>query len=318
MHAYIDIRMSNNQRYNNWDDVYYNKTNGYQRRLQDLLQDDPYDVDEQLFGLCVDMLDELKDAHVSLRTPNNPWSSRWGTGSLNYEKTRSYLEGNGNNQYTNFLYGTFLSESSSEPKVGYIHINSFTHHNAQQGQPHIWAEKINDIVNSLNNTSAIIVDVRCNGGGDSWVMEYIAARFASKAKDYIKESVKNGPGHQDFSAPRIHIIKPAGTRYTRPIVLLTNGASVSAAEWFTLALRTQEHVTQAGTATHGAFSGREERSLVNGWIYRISPYKITDMNNKCYEGIGISPDKEYIKDGTEDEQLLFARDLAYELAKSGT
>jgi C-terminal processing protease CtpA/Prc len=146
-------------------------------------------------------------------------------------------------------------------------------------------------------------------------MEYIAARFAAKAEDYIKESVKNGPGHNDFSAPKTRIHKPAGTRYTRPIVLLTNGDSVSAAEWFTLALRTQGHVNHAGTATHGAFSGREERSLINGWIYRISPYRITDMSGNCYEGRGISPEKEIA--GTDDEQMVYARDLAEKLAKFG-
>jgi C-terminal processing protease CtpA/Prc len=303
--------MSNNQKYNSWDDVYYNKTDGYAEQLQNLLRHDLYNVNDQLFKLCVDMLEELKDAHVSLRTPNNPWYSRWGTGTLNYENVRSYLEGNGNEQYVNFLFGTFLAE----PQIGYIHINSFTHSPLKPGDTQEWAEKINDIVKSLNNSAAIVLDVRCNGGGDSWAMEYIASRFAAKAQDYIKESVKNGPGHNDFAAPRIRIIKPAGTRYTKPIVLLTNGDSVSAAEWFTLALRTQGHITHAGTATHGAFSGREERSLANGWIYRISPYRITDMDGSCYEGRGISPDQEYIKVGTDEEQLEFALDLA--LARSG-
>jgi C-terminal processing protease CtpA/Prc len=222
------------------------------------------------------------------------------------------LQNNGNDQFDNFIYGTFLSES--EPQIGYICIQSFTHSSAKPGYKQDWAEKINDIVPYLNDVPAIVVDIRCNGGGDSWAMEYIAARFAAKAEDYIKESVKNGPGHNDFSAPKTRILKPAGARYTRPIVLLTNGDSVSAAEWFTLALRTQEHVTHAGTATHGAFSGREERSLLNGWIYRISPYRITDMDGNCYEGRGISPDNEIA--GTEDKQLEDARDLALELART--
>jgi C-terminal processing protease CtpA/Prc len=311
MHAYTDYRMSHNLSFNSWDDVYYNETEGYRKQLQDLLRRYPNGNNEQLFRLCARMLGELNDAHVSLRTPTNSWTSYvGGRGSLDLGSIREYLEGGGSEQYSNFLYGTFLSE----PMIGYIHIKSFTGIYSKPGDAQIWAERVNDIVNSLNNTGAIVLDIRCNGGGDPWAMEYIAGRFAAKAKDYIQESVKNGPGRADFTTPQIRFVKPAGTRYIKPIVLLTNEDSVSAAEWFTLALRTQEHVIHAGTTTHGAFSGRVERSMVNGWIYRISPYKITDADGNCYEGIGISPDKDYIREGSDEDQLEYARDMAYEMA----
>jgi C-terminal processing protease CtpA/Prc len=89
------------------------------------------------------------------------------------------------------------------------------------------------------------------------------------------------------------MIIPAGTRYTKPILLLTNKNSVSAAEHFTLALRTQEeHVTHAGITTCGAFSPREERPMINGWYYSISGWKVTGMDETIYEGIGIIPSVE--------------------------
>jgi C-terminal processing protease CtpA/Prc len=314
MHAYIDFRMSHNKRYNSWDDVYYNETNGYKVRLRNLLQRYQYGTDEMLFLLCVEMLKELNDAHVSLRTPDSPWSSIGGRGSLNLGSIREYLTEGGNGQYVNFIYGTFLSK----PEIGYIYILSFTNPRSKPGNAEGWAERINDIIGSLHDTKAIVLDIRCNGGGDPWAMEYLAGRFASKAKDYLLESVKTGPGHYDFSTPQIRIIKPAGTRYTKPIVLLSNEDSVSAAEWFTLALRTQDHVIHAGATTHGAFSGRVERPMVNGWIYRISPYRITDIKGNCYEGIGISPDKQYINEGSDEVQLEYARDLAYGLAGGGS
>jgi C-terminal processing protease CtpA/Prc len=319
MHAYLDFRMSHNKKYNDWYDVYYkvsenpNEPHGYRRQLQNYLQNNQYGTNEQLFRYCASMLGELNDAHVSIRTPDSSWYSvGGGRGSIDgsiYE----YLNGRGNDQYTNFLYGTF----KDEPQIGYIYIKSFTNSSSKTGDTPIWAEKINDIVRSLSETKAIVLDVRCNGGGDPWAMEYISSRFAAKAKDYMKESVKNGPGHNDFTVPQIRMIKPAGTRYTKPIVLLTNEDSVSAAEWFTLALRTQDHIIHAGTTTHGAFSGRVDRSLVNGWIYRISPYRITDMGGNCYEGIGISPNKQYIKEGSDRDQLEYAINLAYELSRFG-
>jgi hypothetical protein len=316
IHAYLDIRLPNpHSNYISWDDVYYNEAIGYKKQLQNI---HPNEINNRLFGLCADMLRELDDPHVSLRTPHIPWFFIEGRGSLYEESIKDNLAGGGSDQCANFLYGTF----NLYPHIGYIYIKSFSPPLSQAGNSMDWAGRINDIILLLNNSRAIVLDIRCNGGGDPWAMQYIADRFASKAKDYIKERVKSGPGHHDFSAPQTRIIKPAGTRYTKPIVLLTNGDSVSAAEWFTLALRTQDHVTHAGTKTRGAFSPRVERPMINGWSYRISPYRVTDMNDICYEGIGISPDKlieeksliqpSYDYDST---QLELAAGLADELAQ---
>jgi C-terminal processing protease CtpA/Prc len=105
----------------------------------------------------------------------------------------------------------------------------------------------------------------------------------------VEVRTKNGTGRNDFSSPITHTIKPEGTRYTKPIVLLTNKQTISGGEWFTLALRSQPHVSHAGSTTAGAFSLSLERQLVNGWIYSVSVQKVTDMNGTCYEGIGIAP-----------------------------
>jgi len=151
------------------------------------------------------------------------------------------------------------------------------------------------------------LDVRNNRGGDIYVMEYIAAYFASEKRDYIKARIKTGPELNNLSNPIIYTVKSVKKAsdnmngYTKPTVLLTNKNTVSAAEWFTLALRTQRHVTHAGTTTCGAFSARNDRFMINGWVYSISPERVTDMDGNHYEGIGIFPEIEINK--TSDEQL---------------
>jgi C-terminal processing protease CtpA/Prc len=96
--------------------------------------------------------------------------------------------------------------------------------------------------------------------------------------------------------------------------MLTNKQTISGGEWFTLALRSQSHVTHVGGTTNGAFSLSLERSLINGWIYSVSVQKVTDMAGKCYEGIGISPEHETTNTeaglaANKDKQLEDARDL---------
>jgi len=287
IHAYIHIRMEYNEAFNNWEEVYAHYRNELSAGKMNL------------FDACGNMLGELADPHVNL----------YGTGgniaifdkapylykrSSNYAVEReefitimkSYLMNGGITADNNmFLYGVL----KSAPHIGYLYIPRFVDSNDPTGS-YSWVETINETVNFFRgNTSALILDIRYNTGGVSQVMEYIAARFASVQTNYLMVSPKNGPGRDDFSSPMVYRVTPSETPYTKPVALLTNRASISAAEWFTLAMRNQPHVTHVGSATCGALSMRPVRPMINGWYYSISAYKVTDMNGKCYEGFGVRP-----------------------------
>ena len=311
IHANLDFRMSANNMYNSWYDVYHNKQDGYAQKINSGMSE------ESLFDLCADMLEELKDPHVSLFSSDYGYRS-YITGANEYfntDKARSYLKGNGNTVNKNFIFGAF----SSDPDIGYIYISEFLYDD-NEPEKRESVDAIDSIIKTFEKTKALVLDVRNNRGGDIYVMEYIAARFASQSKDYCKLITKKGPGPNDFSSPIIYTIKSIKKAsgdiygYTKPIVLLTNKNTVSMAEWFTMALRTQSHVTHVGTATCGAFSPRKDRFMINGWVYSISPGRVTDMNGKNYEGLGISPDKEdYIIANTTnqtDKQLEEAFKIA--------
>jgi carboxyl-terminal processing protease len=306
IHANLDFRMSNNLNYDNWYDVYHNKQTGYAAKIRTDMSE------ESLFNVCAKMLKELNDPHVGLYAPGKFSSSYTNDNheSFYISIVKSYLKGNGNNKYKNFVFGTFKDYSD----IGYIYISSFVN-NTPETEGKEWGKAIDNIIDSLANTKSLILDVRDNRGGDIYVMEYIAARFASEPKDYIKARIKKGPKPNDLSAPVIYTVKSVKKAsdnkygYTKPIVLLTNRNSISAAEWFTMALRTQSHVTHVGTPTCGAFSARNDRFMANGWFYSISPERITDMNDKIYEGIGIFP-KIIIENTAGNEQLEYAIGLA--------
>jgi C-terminal processing protease CtpA/Prc len=290
IHAYINIRIDNNAKFENWEEVYtYYKNELSEGKLN-------------LFDACGDMLWELGDPHVNLYATGGNISTfdntmytykRGSTYSAEREEfisiMRSCLKDDGIVTYNNmFLYGVF----NSSPHTGYLYIPRFADSEDPTGS-FTWVETIDNIVKFFReNTSALIVDVRYNTGGMSPVMEYIASRFAAVPTNYLMTSPKNGPGRDDFSAPMIYRVIPAGTPYTKPIALLTNRAALSAAEWFTLAMRNQPHVTHVGLTTCGALSIRSTHPMINGWYYSISAYKVTDINGNCYEGFGIRPQEE--------------------------
>jgi hypothetical protein len=270
-------------------------------------------TEEELFSVCSGLLEELKDPHVYLMSPfaySNSGSRFNKSGmedfSLDIIKT-GYLRGRGDSAGEGmFWYGTF----ASQPDVGYIHISGFAQGSTGTAQSQDWARAIDGIITTLSETKAIILDVRGNRGGLQANVDYIAGRFAAGEKDYVEVRTKEGPGRDDFSSPVTHALKPAGTRYVKPIVLITNRQTISGGEWFTLALRTQAHVIHTGSTTNGAFSLSLERPLINGWIYSVSVQKVTDMAGNCYEGAGISPDAGHKIDakvtGTVDDQLDYA------------
>jgi C-terminal processing protease CtpA/Prc len=305
IHAYIDIRMSYNRNFESWEDVY----EFYHNTLLDKIPEGSSGSGRDgkyLFDACRGMLGELMDPHVSLFAPggNFFWSNvddiqktEEGWFSLADIK-RTYLKDHGIDRGSFFTYGIF----KLEPDIGYVYIGSFIDSDRQEQQD--WAREIDSIAGffqSNGDIKAIVIDIRNNSGGSSPIAEYIAARFASVQKNYMKASAKNGPGRNDFSTPMTFRVKPEGTRFTKRIALLTNKATVSAAEWFTMALKTQRHITHVGTPTRGAFSPRTSRPMINGWYYTISAFMVIDMEGKCYEGTGISPEPEFLFTGGLEE-----------------
>jgi hypothetical protein len=247
--------------------------------------------EQELFDVCSGLLGELHDPHVYLMSPFAYFNSggRFDTSgiepfSLNVIKSK-LSSGGASTGESMFWYGKF----TSSPNVGYIHISGFAKGNTGTAQSQDWTRAIDDIINTLSGTKAIILDIRGNQGGLQSNVDYIAGRFAAEEKDYIEVRTKNGPGRQDFSSPVTHKVIPARRRYTNPVVLITNAQTISGGEWFTLALRTQTHITHTGSTTNGAFSLSLERPLINGWIYSVSVQKVTDTQGNCYERIGISP-----------------------------
>ena len=290
IHAYIQIRMDRNPRYESWDDVFEH----YNTRLE------KNEID--LFSASTRMLGELEDPHVSLYATSGylySLGNSFYTYRNNYsfaseknefiEMTRNLLTDRGTMTEDNMLlYGSFISD----PHIGYLFISQFVDR-FNPTDSFNWVETVDESIDFFReNTSVVIIDIRYNTGGLIPALEYIAARFAAVKSDYIMASTKNGPGPDDFSSPLTFRITPAVISYTKPVVVLTNKVSMSASEWFTLAMRNQPHAIHLGLSTAGAFSIRTTRPMINGWYYSISAHKVTDMEGLCYEGFGVRPQVE--------------------------
>lgn len=95
-----------------------------------------------------------------------------------------------------------------------------------------------------------------------------------------------------YQEPEYWTIEPClGKNFSnRPVALLINENTQSAAELFTLMMKTLPNVTLIGDTTSGVFADTHIGKLPNGWEYRMSVRKTTNCNDNSLEDIGIVPD----------------------------
>lgn len=255
-----------------WDKVHTQ----YRARLSDKM------TSQELFDLCSEMLDLLRDGHVNLSTPfatyyyKKWWSDYPQDFSLRLIE-QSYFNFN-YRQSAGMLYG-FLA-----PNVGYIRIASFS---ATPGEGNLDAA-----LSYLSTATGLIIDIRDNGGGELTGVETIVARFIDRPTLVGYISHKTGPAHDAFSSPYPIVYNPAApgrVRWGKPVVVLTNRSTFSAANNFASVMAALPQVTLVGAVTGGGSGVPFSSELPCGWSVRFSACSMLDAAGRSTEQ-GVTPD----------------------------
>lgn len=254
-----------------WDSVY----NEYAPRIQDKMNN--YD----LFNLCGDMLDTLKDGHVNLASGfSTSYYWKWFQDyPVNYDERIIH---------DNYLHFDFFQTSGIIYKIltdniGYIYYESFSNK--------VNPSSLDYVLSQLSLCDGLIIDIRNNGGGSLSNVETLVTRFIPERTlaGYIIH--KTGDGHNDFSEPYPFYYSPAQGHilYGKPVVVLTNRHTYSAANNFVQIMRTLPQVTIIGDRTGGGGGLPFTYNLPNGWNIRLSASPILDAYGNDTEW-GIEPD----------------------------
>lgn len=275
----------------------------------------PETTEDELFDVMTNMLGHLNDNHVLLMTEDQSrffcagyLGDYFGDGGLAaYEEIMQrrpapdgyFIEPLKIAADGIFAFGWLTDD------IGYVHFNKFE--DLRQSK-----EAVDEIVRTLGNAKAIVVDVRRNGGGDDRVGKVIADRFADRKRLYMTTQQRIGLKHDDFAPKKYWYVEPDGpVRFTKPVILLTDRLSLSAAENFALAMRVLPHVTLVGDFTSGCFADMYWDTLPNGWTFTVSYKLFLDCRGMCWEGIGVPPD---IKQDNTEEDIKAGKDRVLELA----
>ena len=226
------------------------------------------------------MFEELNDQHVDLMAGNKVYRSvdfaaihtyfSFPTVRAKYVPTTTLTSGR------NLRFGKLASD------VGWIWIPSFAGNE--------WSDEMDEALQALAGVSAIVIDVRDNGGGSTRNSGPVAGRFVDAERVFTYIRYRNGPRHEDLGPMRGITVRPAGLRFTGKVVVLTNRRCASATESFILSLRVQPGIVFVGDTTAGALGSPMTRELPNGWEYRLPQWIQYDVNRAVLENIGLAPD----------------------------
>ncbi len=236
---------------------------------------------EEWVSLVVAFLSEAKDVHLTLTHEGKtiPTYRRHAVANYNVAILPSIiLNMQGDTQ--EFAFGRTVDN------IGYLLIST-------------WGERLDrefddllDAMKVLQDTKALIVDVRPNNGGSELLARRVAARFISHKTLYAKskqrdDSSKDGSWH---TVDRYLSPAEAALRYTHPVIVLSGQRVMSSAEAFLLMMKQAPHCRLVGTRSYGSSGNPKPRILSNGVVVNLPSWQALDAEGVLFEGKGIEPD----------------------------
>lgn len=140
----------------------------------------------------------------------------------------------------------------------------------------------------LAHTSALIIDLRENGGGDPAMVSYIATYLFDKPTHlndlYYR---KTNDTHQFWTLPSV----PGDRLAEEPVFVLTSGRTFSGAEEFSYDMQTQKRATLVGETTGGGAHPVSGVPIADYFVLILPEGKpINPVTHGDWEGKGITPE----------------------------
>lgn len=266
-------------------------------------------TDDELFGIFQEILENLDDKHSYIYRFNEIYFSGFGLPSLNYLDlisfdfrlpTKDFSLKLVENKYL-LNYEKSLKVKSFLPPMGirkifttgwlidsiaYIHMSEMSNKSTEVHN------SISAFVEKYQEAKGFVIDVRDNIGGYSLPSKELAEYFTTKKHAYAISRLRNPKNIYKFKEAEYWELEPNETSEyaNQPITLLTNANTQSAAELFTLMMKTLPSVKLLGDTTSGIFADTHIGKLPNGWEYRLSIRKTNDWFDNVVEDIGVMPD----------------------------
>lgn len=187
-------------------------------------------------------------------------------------------------------------KSSIDKNIGYIQLSSFI----STSTPNEFLEALEN----TDNTKGLIIDLRGNTGGLLPNAVFISNLFIPKGK--IVSIVGRNGYHYDIMAQETDL------NIDKPIILLVDGASASASEIFSGAMKDYHRAKLIGTKTYGKGMVQKIIPMPNETGLNLTVAKYLTPKGKDINKLGIDPD---IEMPLKKSDIIAKRDVQLEKAK---
>ncbi len=241
-----------------------------------------YTTDDELHRVIREMLGSLNDMHVQLTVPGKKHFSS----NVYFNDKPGYDLFNLDLVTTGYMTSEARELGDGGIVMGWIGNTGYVHFK--------WIGtnffELNRVLSHFDSADGLIIDLRHNGGGDFTYAFSEIGRLTGEERLVFRSKTKNGKRKDDYTQWHDWYIHPEGAYYDKPLVLLTDRYTGSAAERATMAFKTLPNLVQVGDTTNGGHSTMIGKELINGWYFTVSTQIIEFMDGKSYEGIGMIPD----------------------------
>jgi carboxyl-terminal processing protease len=179
--------------------------------------------------------------------------------------------------------------------------------------PEVATQFARALKDELKDARALVIDLRDNGGGEAESMADLASTLLPAGLSLGRFTDRDGAVRlEPFTRTALVSSADSFARFRRPVVLLTNARTASAAEVFAAALRETNRASVIGEATCGCVLGiRRRHQLPDGGILDVSEMDYHTARGARLEGTGLRPD---VSVEPTREDLRRRRDRALERA----
>lgn len=273
----------------------------------------------ELWNIFSEMIEYLDDSHTWIYNPKTDIdfsSGSIGNDLVEKEFNQNLIQSKYLENINHFAGdknapddGVYIYGKIKDKDIGYIYMQYFD-------LDDVSTDIMDEVLLEIGKHKAIVFDIRNNGGGYDITAADIAGRFADGEQYIYSVQEKNGPNHNDFDEKIKYYTKQKGAQhFDKPIILLTDNITVSAADIFCLHMKSFSQVTQIGTHTAGDYSDISSvKFLPNGWQYGYSTMMFLMPDGTSQDGIGSIPDviiKNTYDDINADNDKVFEKSLDY-------
>jgi hypothetical protein len=238
--------------------------------------------------LAAHLLRLAEDAHVSVEAGDVRIGTRANSAppNSNFQALAKLIPGM--KEHGNDVFSAKLDDG-----IGYILLADCSNRSA---------DAFDNALDELKDTTALILDLRMNGGGDELAARQVAGRFVEQATIYSKNRIRE-EGKWIGPLARAVEPRPDTTPYDKPVVVLTGPKIVSSAESLVLMMKHGAGAKLIGDTTGGSSGHPVPHDLGNGVTVNLSSWEDQLTDGTVLEGQGVMPD---IVVKTNPDQLAHA------------